>query len=134
DWGMFSNWFFTDRETFSRARFEAILNRFEGSTWSRAKAAEYLSDSLRPISVFGTLVAANLLLAIVLAGGRARVLLVVAGEYLLIDALLVSFSLYAKLPARVVLPAYLSAVIVAFFVVLREASLRRHVLPPGARA
>ena len=50
DWGMFTNWFFTDRETFSRERLEAILHRFEGSTWSRSKSPQYLADSLRPFS------------------------------------------------------------------------------------
>jgi hypothetical protein len=130
DWGMFTNWFFTDRETFSRERFEAILNRFEGSTWGRAKSPQYLADSLRPINAFYPLVYANLLLAIVLAAGsRLRVLLVGAAAYLLLGTLLMVFSWYAKLPTRIVLPAYFSAVIVAFYVVLREASLRRHLLP-----
>jgi hypothetical protein len=54
---------------------------------------------------------------------------VVAAESLLIESVLVLFSWYAKLPARVLLPAYLSAVVVAFYVVLREASLRRHLMP-----
>jgi hypothetical protein len=130
DWGMFTNWFFTDRETFSRERLEAILNRFEGSTWSRTKSAQYLADSLRPFEFFPPLVYANLVLAIVLAAGsRLRVFLVVAAESLLIESVLVLFSWYAKLPARVLLPAYLSAVVVAFYVVLREASLRRHLMP-----
>ncbi len=130
DWGMFTNWFFTDRETFSRERLEAILNRFEGSTWSRAKSPQYLSDSLRPISVFPPLVYANLLLAVALAAGsRLRVVLVVAAAYLVLHSLLTLFSAYAKLPVRVVLPAYFSAVVVAFYVVLREASLRRHLMP-----
>jgi hypothetical protein len=57
------------------------------------------------------------------------VFLVVAAEYLLIESVLLLFSWYAKLPARVLLPAYLSAVVVAFYVVLREASLRRHLMP-----
>jgi hypothetical protein len=130
DWGMFTNWFFTDRETFSRERLEAILNRFEGSAWSRAKSGQYLADSLRPFHFFPPLVYANLILAIVLAAGsRVRVFLVVAAEYLLIESVLLLFSWYAKLPARVLLPAYLSAVVVAFYVVLREASLRRHLMP-----
>jgi hypothetical protein len=130
DWGMFTNWFFTDRETFSRERLEAILNRFQGSTWSRTKSEQYLADSLRPFRFFPPLVYANLILAIVLAAGsRLRVFLVVAAEYLLIESVLLLFSWYAKLPARVLLPAYLSAVVVAFYVVLREASLRRHVMP-----
>ncbi len=130
DWGMFSNWFFTDRETFSRPKFEAILGRFEGSTWSRSKPDQYLSDSLRPLSAFPPMLYANLALALVLAAGsRLRVLLVVIAELLLIDGLLLTFSLYAKLPTRVVLPAYFAAAVVAFYVVLREASLRRHLLP-----
>jgi hypothetical protein len=130
DWGMFTNWFFSDRETFSRQRLEAILKRFEGSTWSRAKPEQYLADSLRPFGAFPPLVSVNLVLAIVLAAGsRLRVLLVVAADYLLINTLLLLFSWYAKLPARVLLPAYLSAVVVAFYVLLREASLRRHLMP-----
>lgn len=130
DWGMFTNWFFTDRETFSREKLEAILRRFEGSTWSRSKSPQYLADSLRPLSVFPPLVYANLLLAIVLAAGsRLRVLLVAAAAYLLLSSLLVVFSWYAKLPARIILPAYFSTVVVAFYVVLREAALRRHVMP-----
>jgi hypothetical protein len=130
DFGMFTNWFFSDRETFSRERLEAILKLFEGSEWSRAKSPQYLADSLRPLSVFPPLVYANLLLAIVLAAGsRLRMLLVVAGAYVLLDSLLVVFSWYAKLPARIVLPAYLSVVVMAFYVVLREASLRRHLMP-----
>jgi hypothetical protein len=130
DWGMFTNWFFADRETFSRERLEAILNRFQGSTWSRAKSPQYLSDSLRPISGFPPLVYANLLLAVALAAGsRLRVLLVAAAAYLLLHSLLTLFSSYAKLPMRVVLPAYFTAVVVAFYVVLREASLRRHLMP-----
>jgi hypothetical protein len=130
DWGMFTNWFFTDRETFSRERLETILNRFQGSSPSRMKSDQYLADSLRPFRFFPPLVYANLVLAIVLAAGsRLRVFLVVAAEYLLIESVLLLFSWYAKLPARVLLPAYLSAVVVAFYVVLREASLRRHVMP-----
>jgi hypothetical protein len=130
DWGMFTTWFFTDRETFSRERLETILNRFQGSSPSRMKSDQYLADSLRPFRFFPPLVYANLVLAIVLAAGsRLRVFLVVAAEYLLIESVLILFSWYAKLPARVLLPAYLSAVVVAIYVLLREASLRRHVMP-----
>jgi hypothetical protein len=130
DWGMFTNWFFSDPETFSRERMEAILSRFEGSTWSRPKSGQYLSESLRPFRAFPPLVYANLLLAIVLAAGsRLRVTLVIVAQYLLIDGLLALMALYAKLPARVLLPAYLSAVVVAFYAALRESSLRRHVMP-----
>jgi hypothetical protein len=130
DWGMFTNWFFTDPETFSRPRLEAVLNRFQGSTWSRTNPGQYLNDSLYPVRFFPSLLAANLLLAIVLAAGsRLRMLLVIAAEYFLIDTILVLFSEYAKLPTRIVLPGYLSAVIVAFYVVLREASSRRHLIP-----
>ena len=77
---------------------------------------------------------ANLVLALVLAAGsRLRVLLVVVAEYLLLDGLWMTFAVYAKLPTRVVLPAYFSAAAAVFYVVLREASLRRHLLPlpPG---
>src|SRR5262249_54092601 len=69
DWGMFTNWFFTDRETFSREKLEAILKRFEGSSWSRAKSPQYLAESVRPLSAFPPIVYANLILAIVLAAG-----------------------------------------------------------------
>jgi hypothetical protein len=135
DWGMFTNWFFTDRETFSRERLETILNRFEGSTWSRAKSVQYLGDSLRPIDAFRPLVFANLLLALALAAGsRLRVFVVIAGEYLLLDGLLLLFSWYAKLPMRVVLPAYLAVVVAAFYVVLRESSRRRHLIPPPSNS
>ena len=130
DWGMFTNWFFTDRETYSRPKLEAVLDRFEGSTWRRSKPDTYLAESLRPLSVFPPMLYANLVLALVLAAGsRLRVLLVVVAEYLLLDGLLMTFALYAKLPTRVVLPAYYSAAAAVFYVVFREASLRRHLLP-----
>jgi hypothetical protein len=127
---MFTNWFFTDRETYSRPKLEAVLDRFEGSTWRRSKPDTYLAESLRPLSVFPPMLYANLVLALVLAAGsRLRVLLVVVAEYLLLDGLLMTFALYAKLPTRVVLPAYYSAAAAVFYVVFREASLRRHLLP-----
>ena len=130
DWGMFTNWFFTDIDTFSRPRIEALLERFEGSTWSRSNPAQYEADSLRPFAAFPPLVYANFLLAIVVAGRlRLRVLLVIAGEYLLINSLLSLFSMYAKLPARLILPAYMAIVVAAFYVALREVSLRRYLIP-----
>jgi hypothetical protein len=130
DWGMFTNWFFTDRDTFSRERLESILARFQESNWGRARSDQYLADSLRPIPNLTRLVFLNLVLAVVLAAGsRFRVLLVVVGQYLMLQVLLTLLAWYAKLPLRVILPAYLGCVAAGFYLLLREASLRRHLLP-----
>jgi hypothetical protein len=111
---------------------EAILGRFESSTWGRAQPDYYLAESLRPIVSFTRIRFVNLLLAVVLASGsRLRVLLVVVGQYVLLQVLLTLLAWYAKLPLRVILPAYLACVVVGFYVVLREGALRRHLMPLG---
>jgi hypothetical protein len=130
DWGMFTNWFFTDPDTYSRERLESVLARFQESNWGRARSDQYLSESLRPIPNLTRLVFLNLVLAVVLAAGsRFRVLLIVAGQYVMLQLVLMLLAWYAKLPLRVILPAYLGCVAAGFYVVLREASLRRHLLP-----
>jgi len=129
DWGMFLSWFFSDPEVYSYDHLRTILDRFQGGPWGRSAPAQYLEESLRMIKVFPAMMAANLVLAFLLCrGGRLRLALIGLCQWLLVEALFAVLSWYAKLPFRVVIPAFFASTVVIFALLLRVASERRLVL------
>jgi hypothetical protein len=130
DWGMFKSWFFTDAETFSYEHLKTLLDRFQGSTWIRHSPSQYLNESLEPISVFRSMMYADLLLAFLLCtGARFRLLLIALAECVVLEMMFLLFSYFLRLPARVVLPAFFAISVAGFFVVLDTASASRFLIP-----
>jgi hypothetical protein len=136
DWDILQSCFGVDQELFSAAHLRAILDRFQGSTWGRTGAQQYLEERLSSVSVFRRLMYANILLAVLLCGGpRLRIMLLGACECLLVETLLLGFANYAKLVPRVVLPILFMPSFIVFFAVVQATSESRLLmrLRPGFR-
>jgi hypothetical protein len=137
DWNMLRSLFDADPQLFSAARLKAIGDRFQGSSWGRTGARQYFEQRLAPWGVFRRMMYANMLLAVVLGRGRRlRLLLLGAGECLVVEILLVGFANYAKLAPRLILPAFDVATIIVFFEVLQTATEGRFLIwrqPASAR-
>jgi hypothetical protein len=134
DWEMLQSWFYTDPEVYSPAHLATIVDQFQGSNWGRIGSSAYRAESLETVSVVRTLMYANVLLAMLLARGvRLRVSLIGLTQCLLVEILLVDWSLYMKLVGRVMVPAFFATTVILFFIERRAAGERRFLitLPTG---
>lgn len=126
DWGMFNSWFFTDPDTFSYEHLRQLLDRFQGASRGRSDWKSFLAEHLERVAVFRFLMYANAVLAVFLCrGARLRLFLLGVAQCLVAESLLTLFAVYAKLPPRVLLPAFYATSVAVFFGVLRVADERR---------
>ena len=134
DWEMFQYWFFVDPNIYSQAHLQTILDRFQGSNWGRIGSSEYRAENLETVSVVRTLMYANVLLALLLARGvRLRVSLIGLAQCLVVEMLLVEWSLHLRLVGRVMVPAFFATTVILLFIERRAAGEQRFLitLPTG---
>jgi hypothetical protein len=130
DWNMFENyWFFVDPKIYSFEHLKTILDRFQGTNWSRTDSSAYREQRLAKVSTVRALMYANVLLAILLArGARLRVFLIGLAQCLFVEMLLVEWSLYVRLVGRVIVPAFFATTVILFFIERRAAGERRFLI------
>jgi hypothetical protein len=136
DWEMLQSLFNVDPQLFSAPRLKAIGDRFQGSSWGRTGSREYrayVDERLSALIVFRRMMYANVALAVLLCSGRrVRLFFLGAAACLLVEMLLMAFAVYAKLVARVILPAFAIVDILVFFELLQTVSERRFLIAPPA--